>query len=63
MPDDDRTFERRLKDFMGFQVWKATENKGLRSEEVIYMLCDQDGNVIDCFRTLPALKKGALNYG
>ena len=32
------TVEKRLKDYKGFEVWKITDNKGTRKEEVTYML-------------------------
>ena len=56
------TIEKRLKDYKGYQVWKITDNKGLRSEEITYMLNDQDGNNVNCFTSLTALKKYADNY-
>lgn len=51
------TVEKRLKDINGFQVWKITDNKGLRGEKTTYMLNDSEGNNIDCFPTLAELKK------
>ncbi len=56
------TIEKRLKDYKGFQVYKITDNKGTRNETTTYMLNDQDGNNIDCFTDLAALKKFADNY-
>ncbi len=56
------TIEKRLKDYKGFQVYKITDNKGTRNETITYMLNDQDGNNIDCFTDLAALKKFADNY-
>ena len=56
------TVEKRLKDYKGFEVWKITDNKGNRKEEVTYMLNDLDGNNIDCFKTLKELKQFADNY-
>lgn len=56
------TIEKRLKDYKGYQVWKITDNKGLHSETTTYMLNDQDGDNIDCFNSLAALKKFAENY-
>ncbi len=56
------TIEKRLKDYKGYQVWKITDNKGLHNETITYMLNDQDGNNIDCFISLAALKKFADNY-
>lgn len=54
--------EKRLKDYKGFEVWKITDNKGSRKEEVIYMLNDSDGNNINCFQTLKELKQFADIY-
>lgn len=48
---------KRLKDINGFQVWKVTDNKGLRNETTTYMLNDSEGNNINCFSTLAELKK------
>ena len=56
------TVERRLKDYNGFQVYKIIDNKGTSLEHITYMLNDQDGNNIDCFITLTALKRFASNY-
>ena len=56
------TIEKRLKDYNGYQVWKITDNKGLHSETITYMLNDQDGDNINCFTSLAALKKYADNY-
>lgn len=58
MSDIGKTVEKRLSDYMGFQVWKIIDNKGLGSEKVTYMLNTQDGDNVDCFSTLSALKKG-----
>lgn len=56
------TIEKRLKDYKGYQVYKITDNKGTRKETTTYMLNDQDGNNINCFTNLAALKKFADNY-
>ena len=56
------TIEKRLKDYKGFEVWKVTDNKGTRKEEVTYMLNDSEGNNINCFQTLKELKQFADNY-
>lgn len=56
------TIEKRLKDYKGFEVWKITDNKGTRKEEVTYMLNDSEGNNINCFQTLKELKQFADNY-
>lgn len=53
------TIEKRLKDYRGFQVWKVTDNKGLKSEKVTYLLNDNDDNNINCFSTLKELKQFA----
>lgn len=53
------TIEKRLADYKGFQVWKVTDNKGLKNEEVTYMLNDQEENNLNCFTTLKDLKKWA----
>lgn len=46
--------EKRLKDYMGYQVWKCRDEYG----EIYYMLCDQEGNdAINVYTTLEALKK------
>lgn len=46
--------EKRLKDYMGYQVWKCTDEDG----EIYYMLCDKEGNdAINVYTTLEALKK------
>ena len=51
------TIEKRLKDYKGYQVYKIIDNKGTHNETTTYMLNDQDGNNIDCFSSLAALKK------
>lgn len=51
------TIEKRLKDYKGYQVYKINDNKGTRNESTTYILNDQDGNNIDCFTSLAALKK------
>ena len=51
------TIEKRLKDYRGFEVWKVTDNKGLRNEATTYMLNDSEGNNINCFKTLKDLKQ------
>lgn len=51
------TIEKRLKNYKGYQVWKVTDNKGLQSETVTYMLNDPDGNNLNCFSSLSELKK------
>ena len=51
------TVEKRLKDYKGYQVWKITDNKGLTSETITYMLNDHDGNNVICFSNLLELKK------
>ena len=51
------TIEKRLKDYKGYQVWKVTDNKGLSSEKITYMLNDQDGNNVNCFSSMTALRK------
>lgn len=56
------TIEKRLKDYKGYQVWKITDNKGTRNEKITYMLNNQDGDNINCFSSLTALKKYADNY-
>lgn len=56
------TVEKRLKDYKGYQVWKITDNKGTHNETITYMLNDQDGDNVDCFNSLSALKKFADNY-
>ena len=56
------THEKRLKDYKGFQVYKITDNKGTHNDTITYMLNDQDGNNIDCFTSLAALKKFADSY-
>lgn len=56
------TIEKRLKDYKGYQVYKITDNKGTHNETTTYMLNDQDGDNIDCFTSLAALKKFADNY-
>lgn len=53
-----KTVEKRLGDYKGYQIWKIINNKGLSSQKVTYMLNDQDGNNVNCFSTLSALKKG-----
>lgn len=53
------TIEKRLKDYKGFEVWKVTDNKGLRNEITTYMLNDSEGNNINCFSTLKELKQYA----
>lgn len=50
------TVERRLKDYKGFSVWKITENKGTKKEEVTYMLNDNDDNTINVYKTIKELK-------
>lgn len=42
--------ERRLKDIEGFHVWKITDNKGLKEDN------------INCFTSLKELKEYANNY-
>lgn len=54
-----RTTEKRLKDCNGYQVWKIVDDKGCRDEKITYMLNDHDGNNINCFATLAALKRYA----
>ena len=54
-----KTIEKRLKDYKGFEVWKVTDNKGLRNETTTYMLNDSEGNNINCFSTLKELKQYA----
>lgn len=56
------TIEKRLKDYKGYQVYKVIDNKGCNNEEITYMLNDQEGNNINCFTSLAALKKFADNY-
>lgn len=56
------TIERRLKDINGLQVWKIIDNKGMRDEQITYMLNDEEGNNIECFDTLKELKEFANNY-
>lgn len=51
------TIEKRLKDYKGFQVWKITDNKGMKNETITYMLNDSEENNINCFGTLAELKK------
>lgn len=53
------TVERRLADYKGFQVWKVTDNKGLKSETITYMLNNQDDDNLNCFDNLKDLKKWA----
>lgn len=45
--------EKRLKDYMGYQVWKCRDEDG----EIYYMLCDQDDNCVNVYKTLEELKK------
>lgn len=59
MNEMNETIEKRLKDYKGYQVYKITDNKSTRNEKTTYMLNDQDGNNIDCFASLAALKKYA----
>ncbi len=56
------TIEKRLKDYKGYQVYKIIDNKGCHNEDITYMLNDQEGNNINCFASLVALKKFANNY-
>lgn len=53
------TVEKRMKDYKGYEVWKVTDNKGLKSETTTYMLNDYDGNNLNCFSSLSVLKKWA----
>ncbi len=53
------TIEKRLKDYNGYQVYKIIDNKGTHNEATTYMLNDQDGDNINCFTSLAALKKFA----
>jgi hypothetical protein len=53
------TIEKRLTDYKGFEVWKVTDNKGLRTETITYMLNDQDENNLNSFNNLKDLKKWA----
>ncbi len=55
------TIEKRLKDYKGYQVYKVID-KGCINEEITYMLNDQEGNNINCFTSLAALKKFANNH-
>ena len=56
-----RVKETRLKDIAGYQVWKITDKFSFPGNEnvtcVTYMLNTQDGDNINCFPTLPLLKK------
>lgn len=56
------TIEKRLKDYKGCQVYKITDNKGTHNETITYMLNNQDGDNINYFTSLAALKKYADNY-
>ena len=55
------TIEKRLKDYKGYQVYKIIDNKGTRQEKIDYAICDQEGNIINCFSSLAELKKWADN--
>lgn len=44
--------EKRLKDYMGYQVWKCTDEAG----ELYYMLCDES-DCINVYTNLADLKK------
>lgn len=56
------TVERRLKDYKGYAVWKITDNKGTRHEEITYMLQDDEDNNINCFLSLQDLKRWTDEY-
>jgi len=45
--------ERRLKDYKGNQVWKCTDENG----EIFYMYNTQDGDLINVYTSLKALKE------
>lgn len=45
--------EIRLKDYKGNQIWKCVDEYG----EIFYMYNTQDGDNINVYRTLTALKK------
>lgn len=50
--------EKRLNDYRGNQVWKFKEDNG----DIYYFYQDQEGKVIDVYRTLEKLKKDNKNY-
>ncbi len=54
--------EKRLKDYKGFQIWKVTYNKGLRNEEVSYMINDQEENNCNCVGSLNDARKWVDEY-
>lgn len=45
------TEEKRLKDVNGFEIWKITDNKGMRNQQITYAVQDEE-DMIDCFKTL-----------
>lgn len=56
------TIEKRLKDYKGFEIWKITDNKGLRNEEVTYIAYNIDGDLFNSKKTLAELKKSIDVY-
>ena len=45
------TEDRRLKDVNGYEIWKITDNKGMRNQQITYFVQD-DEDVLNVFSTL-----------
>jgi hypothetical protein len=56
------TIEKQLTDYKGFQVWKVTDNKGLRNEITTYNAYTQNDDLFDSKQSLAELKKSIDSY-
>lgn len=52
------TEEKRLKDVNGYEIWKVTDNKGMRNQQVTYLVQDEE-DCLNCFSTLKEAQKYA----
>lgn len=50
------TTEKRLTDYRGYQVIKVVDDYGVK-KDITYMVNNQDGDNLNCFTNLTALKK------
>ena len=57
------TIEKQLADYNGFEVWKYTDNKGLKTEHITYMIYYKgEMDCLNAFNSLKDLKKWADMY-
>lgn len=55
------TIEKKLKDVNGLEIWKIIDNKGMRNEQISYLVQNED-SIINVFKSLKEAQKFAREW-